>query len=157
MNKFSRETRPPIPIHLTIINLTLNEVLIEIASTIYYSKRPSDCSKKHKFWARECESLNLFFSIFSTPFFPFQTFTNYWRAQDLRFTCYATKYKYILHTMQCKYFIQTGKLRFNLFTRWDYKKRIYVLRFFLTDHIVFTRKKWKMENQYTFISSHENW
>ena len=31
--------------HLTIINHTLNEVLIEIASTIYYSKRPSDCSK----------------------------------------------------------------------------------------------------------------
>ena len=77
---------PPILIHLAIINLSLNGVLIEIASTIYGSKRPSDCSKRHIFLARKCQSFSLLF--FFLPFFHLPTFVNRGRGKINTHFCY---------------------------------------------------------------------
>ena len=61
---------------------------------------------------------SIFLSLFFLPFF-------HKLLASTGLTSYMLCYKY-LHTM---YFLQTGKLRFNLFTRWDYEKRTDVLRF----------------------------
>ena len=98
--------------------------------------------------------MRVFKSIFFYFFYPFLPFSNFHKLlASTRLTSYMLCYKYILHTM---YFIQTGKLKFN---EMGLQKTNLCFTIFLTDqpHCFHQKKKWKMENQYTFISSHENW